>query len=1033
MLLAPFVVCCPCAPALAQSLDVRQYAHTAWRVQDGAPGAVRGFAQGSDGVLWIASERGLFQFDGVRFERFEPPPGQALLPHGTHVLLALPDTSLWIGHFTSGVSVLHRGKIVTYGAQEGLPAGTVTAIARDSAGTMWASTTRGLARLNGARWEEIGADAGYPGGFTEPVLVDQRGSVWAVGSLGIYVLPKGAARFQQRELTTARGRGSRVQWLAIAPDGTIWGVQQPVGLFPVADARGESLPDAAVAYADTLAFGLTFGRGHPAVATSTTGRLVRMWLPTTTGSAEVRTTAGPPNAVETPFSRAAGMSGDRVMAALYDREGTLWIGTPTGVDRFRETKLTPIVWPGQVNWPGVAADTNGAIWVAARNAAPAALFAVGARVVPRPRSPATLTSIHRDLGGSIWVGGASGLWERKGGALTPVPLPAPPALATPASLQVHAIARDREDRLWVSIVPDGVYRRPVGRGWERFGGLGGAVANVITTDSSGRTWLGYSGGQVALVVGDSVRVLTTADGLSVGSVLAIYAHGDRVWVAGQLGVAALAPREAGRSSRAPFIPLTTAGEPLRGVSGVVETSDGELWLNGADGVTRIDAADVRRALAEPGYRAPFERLDYRDGIEPPAPQIRPLPSAVVGTDGRIWFTSAGGVSWIDPRSVRRNALPPPVHIRALAAGGRRYLTREAEVAARDTVRLPPRTTALSVAYTAYSLAVPDRVRFKYRLAGLDTVWQDAGDRREAFYTNLSPGRYRFHVIASNEDDVWNVAGASLDFTIDPAWNQTWWFFALVAAAIAAAAGGAAVGWQRRRIRVAVERTQARYDAILAERTRVARELHDTLLGDMAGVAMQLNAGARRVEALGATHPSIVELLSALSTQVQRSLVEARRSVTAMRTAPDELPPLHEQLATSAQRTFAGTSIVARVEHSGPPRPYPPTVEAEIVGITTEAMTNAREHAGCQTVTIFCSYAPRELRVRVRDDGRGFDASQSSPTGHWGLIGMRERAATIGATLAVTSTPNAGTEIVLAVPGVPGRWTWWNRSVDPKQT
>ena len=1023
MQLTLVLVCCPRAPGLAQSLDLRQYAHTAWTVQDGAPGAVRNLAQGADGVLWIASERGLFQFDGVRFERFEPPPGQTMLPYGTHILLALPDTSLWIGHFTSGVSVLHRGRIVTYDAEDGLPGGTVTAIARDSAGAMWASTTRGLARLDGGRWEEIGPDVGYPGGFTEPILVDRRGSVWAISEDGIYVLARGAKRFQKRDVTDPGGRGSRAHWLAIAPDGSIWGVQRPIGLFRIADARGDPPSDGAVAYGDTLPFGVTFARGHAAVLTSMTGRLVRLWLPDTTSPGGPGTVAGKPN--ELPFSRAAGMSGDRVMAALYDREGTLWVGTPAGLDRFRETKLTPVAWPGQMNWPAVAADTNGAVWVAARNASPSTLFAIGDRVVPRLPAPSTLTSIHRDLHGGIWVGGEPGLWERKGDALVTVPLPAPLVAGSPLRHQVHAIARDRADRLWVSLVRDGVYRRRVGSDWEQFEAsreLGRAVANVITTDSSGRTWLGYATGQVALVVGDSVRVLAASDGLTVGSVLAISVHGDRVWVAGQLGVAALAPREAGQGGRGGFLTLRTAGEPLRGVSGVVETEDGELWLNGADGVTHITAEEVGRALAE------YERLDYRDGIEPPAPQIRPLPSAVAGTDGRIWFTSAGGVSWVDPRRVRRNAVPPPVHLRSLVAGGRRYLVGNPTG---DTVRLPPRTTPLSVTYTAYSLAVPERVRFRHRLEGLDTAWQEAGDRREAFYTKLPPGHYRFHVIAANDDGVWNTAGASLGFTIAPAWDQTWWFFALVAATIAAAAAGAAVVWQRRRSQLAVERAHARFDAMLDERTRVARELHDTLLGDMAGVAMQLSAGARRAEASGGANATIVELLSALSTQVQRSLVEARRSVTAMRTAPDELPPLHEQLANAAHRTFAGTGITARVEHVGSPRSYPPNVESEIVGIATEAMANARHHAGCQTVTITCSYTPRELHVRVRDDGRGFDPARATPAGHWGLVGMRERAASIGAKLSVTSAERVGTDVVLVVPGGPGRWTWWNRAVPSK--
>ena len=217
-----------------------------------------------------------------------------------------------------------------------------------------------------------------------------------------------------------------------------------------------------------------------------------------------------------------------------------------------------------------------------------------------------------------------------------------------------------------------------------------------------------------------------------------------------------------------------------------------------------------------------------------------------------------------------------------------------------------------MAYTAYSLAVPDRVRFKYRLEGLDTTWQDAGGRREAFFTNLPPGRYRFHVIASNDDGVWNTAGASLAFTIEPAWNQTWWFFGLVALALVATPALAAVAWQRRRARLAAERTQARFEAILAERTRVARELHDTLLGGMAGVVLQLDAGAGRVAAGDSNTAAVANLLSTLGSQARQALAETRQFVVAMRTSSDARL-LHEQLASR------GAADVFRDGDRGPPR------------------------------------------------------------------------------------------------------------------
>jgi signal transduction histidine kinase len=306
---------------------------------------------------------------------------------------------------------------------------------------------------------------------------------------------------------------------------------------------------------------------------------------------------------------------------------------------------------------------------------------------------------------------------------------------------------------------------------------------------------------------------------------------------------------------------------------------------------------------------------------------------------------------------------------------------------------------------------------------MDSAWEEAGARREAYFTNLRAGSYTFQVTAANEDGLWNEAGASVHFAIPVAFSETKALLWLLVSAAAAAAWLLAQ-WRHRRV---VRGLGTQFETTLAEHTRVTRERYDKLVGDMGGVATQLNAGARRAATTGAS-ATVVDLLSMLSTQVQSFLVDAKRSIPSARTAPEELPPLHEQLAHAAQRTFAETTIAVHVEPMGTPRQYPPTVETEIVGIATEAMSNARLHAGCHTVTITCSYAPRELRVRVHDDGRGFNPSQGTPLGQWGLFGMRQRAASIGAQVSVSSAPAAGTDVVLVVPGGPGRWTWWGRPV-----
>jgi len=363
---------------------------------------------------------------------------------------------------------------------------------------------------------------------------------------------------------------------------------------------------------------------------------------------------------------------------------------------------------------------------------------------------------------------------------------------------------------------------------------------------------------------------------------------------------------------------------------------------------------------------------------------------------------------MDPDHLPRSPRPPPVLIEEVVADRKSYPPAA-------PFSLPSLTRDLEIRYTAPSLAAPQKVRFRYRLEGRDEDWVDAATRRQAFYNDLAPGDYRFHVIACNSDGACNESDATVGFKVLPTFYQTRWFLALCLGATACFAW-AGYRWRLHRVTARLER---RHRDRLAERTRIARDLHDSLLGDMAGVAMQLSAASRRAETAGAAanaaDTTLAGLLAGLGAQVQQALTEARRSVTAMRNPPDEPSALADRLAESAERTFAGSGIEVDVEQSGTPREYPESVEAEVLRIATEAMTNARQHAGCRKVEIACAYGRRHLQVRVRDDGRGFDPHEQTPTGHWGLVGMRERSAAIGARLAITSSPGAGTEVLLAVP------------------
>jgi signal transduction histidine kinase/ligand-binding sensor domain-containing protein len=971
-----------------------QLAHRAWTMRDGAPGAVNALAQTADGFLWLGTGTGLYRFDGVRFEAFEPPAGQALPSRIINMLHAVPDGALWIGYTRGGASVLAGGRLVSYDAGQGMPGSTVTAFARDSTGTMWAATISGIVRLVDGRWRGVGPESGYPGGATADLLVDRRGTLWAAELTGVYALPRGAGRFVRRapSLTTGQsdpGGGG----LREAPDGSVWGASVALGPVQLSDSAGGPPPAGAARYAGPGWRNLIVDRQGYAWRLGHTGQIVRTPLPSTRQEASA---GASPMARDTlALSRAAGASGSFAVAGLEDREGNVWLGTEGGLDQLRAAKLTPVLWPRVVVDPVVVPDDSGGVWA---GSASGALMSVGRGVIEHPGTSVRITAMSRDGRGNVWVGGQFGLWNGRGGTFVPVPL-APEM----AGSRVQAVARDRDGTLWTSIQgagrPGSVFRRKGGV-WERFVVAESTPMNhayTIVTDPAGRTWFGHSRSRLTLVAGDSVRVFAAGDGRRVGAVTAIHVHGDTAWIGMESGVAYLA----GVGNGARPAPLVVASGPLHSVSGIVRSADGDLWLNSDEGVTRVPAVELRRAMRDPAYRARDERFGLQDGLEGAAVHIRPLGTAVASTDGRLWFATQSSVAWLDPRQIRRNALPPPVHVTALAAGGHR------RDAAAGRLALPEGTRALSIAYTAPSLAVPERVRFRYRLVGIDTAWQEAGSRREAFYTNLRPGAYRFHVIAANDDGVWNTAGASLEVVIPPTFLQTDAFVALCATGAAGAVWWLAA-WRERRVAAAM---RARFDATLAERTRVARELHDTLLTGVAGIAMRLDAVAT-----GARSPAGVDVaaLDELRAQARDTLVEARQAVVDMRASTDPRVPLSTQLADAARRIFAGTSVDARVEHEGAPRAYPPAVEEQVLRITAEALTNARDHAGCRAVVATCTYGRRELRVRVRDDGRGFDPARAAPSGHFGLAGMRERAEAVGARLTVESAPGRGTEVQLVI-------------------
>lgn len=971
------LACLIAAPAAALDPQRRldQLHQTAWTVKDGAPGQIGALAQTGEGYLWLGTQGGLFRFDGVRFERFEPAPSQAFPSTSVSSLFAPPGGGLWVGFRYGGASFVRDGRVAPYAEAEGFPTGTVFGFAADRDGAVWAATFRGLVRFDGTRWERIGTAWDYPEQRTRTVFADRDGAVWAVTDEAAYALPAGQRRFVRQPWP-----GAAVNQIAQAADGRLWALEAGGRVRPLAPGGpGGIALDAA---------GLLFDRdGGLWIAGEGDG----LWRVPHPGQLPDGVPVGRGDRRLENHSERQGLSADYVGPLLEDREGNLWVGTSRGLDRFRASRLVPAGFPSGSYDFALAAGAGGAIWAGTKNRP---LMRLDGAVTPFPGVD-RISCAYRDADGTLWFGGSSGLWRV--GERGPVAVAALPPEASGSGVQ--AITRDRSGALWVSLNVPGVFRWHDGQ-WTRFASepelLGRASPLIMMNDAEGRRWMGFSRNRIVLADAAGPRVLSSWEGLDVGNVTALLQARERVWVGGERGLAHVLD---GR-----FVRLRAAhGEPFTGISGLVETAAGDLWLNGSRGVVAIDAGEIARALADPSHPVDYRLFDFLDGLPGLPDQFRPLPSAVAGDDGRLWFATASGVVWVDPARIARNAQPPPVLIESLQADGRPY-----PVAGEPL--LPVRAGTVQIRYTAPSLSIPERVQFRYRLHGVDAQWQAAGTRREAFYTQLGPGRYRFEVIAANEDAVWSPQPATIAFVVPPAFVQTPGFVVLC---VAAGLGLLWIVYLLRLERMA-DRLRLRLHERHRERERIARELHDTLLQSIQGLILRFQAALDRMPALDAQR----ETLEAVLDRAEQALAEGRDRVLDLRADGDAVD-LAQALARVGAQWAGGPVPAFGVVSEGALRPLAPLAREEAYWIGREAILNAFRHAAAQRIEVEIAYEPGGLRLRLRDDGRGIDApllQAGGRPGHWGLRGMHERAERIGARLAIWTRAGSGTEIELWIPG-----------------
>ena len=992
-------VACPAAHAIDLALTLAQLHHTAWATRDGAPAQVESLAQTGDGTLWLGSATGLFRFDGLQFERFQPPAGQGGPTGAVSTLLALPDADdLWIGYRFGGIAHWHDGRLDHYGRADGVPAGTVQALARDADGRLWAASSTGLARFDGRRWSLPPQAEGTPAGFTYALHLDRAGTLWAVAEDGTWRLARGAAHFTRSSRSVSFG------WLAERADGRTWISNGTQGVWPLPDADGPPLQHAPVA-------------GPGEVGPILFDRDGALWIGSEHGLARLVDPdrlpppgpGGEPR-VEPGFRLAhdGGLSGDVVLALLEDREGSLWVSTNGGLDRFRANKLTRVPLPPGLTWPSLAPASGGEVWAGSVDTDAARL---GAHPLRLPGVGPRITAVLRDSRGLVWMGGARGLWRIDGQAVTHATLPTPFA-----GLPIQAMIDDGGGRLRLSVLRYGqlVQDDKADGGWRHEPeppGVPDANPLAMLRDARGRLWLGYGFDRLVMSDGEHPpRSWSAADGLEVGSVLSLAMQGSRLWLGGEMGLAVLAGEA--------VHPIRIDGaEALTGVSGIVADGGGNVWVNTALGIVRLPAAEIAAAMADPAHRVAAERMDFHDGLDGLPAQLRPLPTAIAADDGRLWFATNNSVVWIDPRRIRRNAVAPSVQIRALAAADRAWPL--------DAPVLPVGTREVDLRYGAGALAQPERVRFRVQLEGVDAGWQDAGTRRAAHYTNLAPGRYVFRVTAANEDGVWSPRPASIEFSVPPAFHQTWWF-RLMWLPLGALLVWALIRW---RLKLQAERWADRHEAILIERERIARELHDTLLQSVQGLILRFQSGVDRMPVGDPTRATLEQSLD----RAEQVLMEGRDRVSELRAPARGAATLGESLARLGEELAEehGVAFVASLRGEG--APLSDRVQDEAMHIGREALLNAFRHAGAAQIRLAVQQTPSRLLLEVDDDGRGMPPTQehaAGRAGHWGLAGMRERARAIGARFTLASAEGEGTQVRLELRLRRDALGWFRKSTPP---
>lgn len=983
------------AGALDPTRGFSQYIRDEWSVTKGySDGAVYGFAQGPDGYLWIAAEKGLVRFDGLRFESMTPPRGPAGGGPAVLGIATTDDGAIWARLRGPALMAWRDDGFEDVMAAHGF-AGTLGAMTAGRDGSILiASHNFGVLRYHHGRFTTVVGQAAMP-----RITANSIAMVTSVAETtdGIWIGTRDAGLFRFGGSGLERVAGTlpdvKINCLLAGDNGEVWiGTDRGIarasrtGIAPVALAKELGVIPALALLRDRDANLWIAAGSHGVIRLNASGAAwIRNW-----------------------DTRSRGL----VTALFEDRERNLWLGTTRGIERFRDGVFA--TWSGLRELPSdrigpVHADASGRTWFAPTERGLYWLDGDQAHAVNVAGLDADVVYSLDGRGDMVWAG-------RQYGGLTRIQMtPAGPSVTRYtekdglAQDSVYVVHDPGDGTVWAGTLSGGVNHLRNGV-FETFTVKNGLVSNSVRAiDSRGGTiWFGTPDG-VSRLSGGKWRSYSTSDGLPSNEILALIVDRDgHAWTGTSAGLAVL------RADAARFEAVASVREP---VVALLDDEAGSLWCAAADRIFRV----ARQDLLDGKTAAAFRAYDAVDGLISRESVGR---QRTLSTDarGRVWFATTGGLSVVDPARFANDGLPAVLRIVkvfaddvALSAPSPTASSATATPGSRATapsahVTVPSGARRVSISFAAVSLAVPERIRYRYRLDAFDSDWSPPSTERSAVYTNLGPGRYTFRVIASDSTGRWTSAEQTTELTVLPAlWQTTPFRLSLLLLV-------GVIIWMLYRMRLmqVERRLNLRFEERLGERTRIAQELHDTLLQGFLSASMQLHVAAQQVPD---ESPARIKL-AYVQGLIGKVIDEGRNAIRGLRGPGTAAGDLENVLSMVAQELGMPETTRFRVEVTGQSRALHPLIRDEAYRIAREAIANAIRHARARLIEVVLDYRAERLIVIVRDDGIGIedeDVLRSGREGHWGLAGMRERATRIGARLKVLSRPGAGTEVELTIP------------------